>query len=33
VLDADPLTTRGDALRGMPVAATLLAGRWTYRTV
>lgn len=33
VVDADPLTTRGDALRGMPVAATLLAGRWTHRTL
>lgn len=31
VLDADPLTVRGDALRTMPVAATLLAGRWTHR--
>lgn len=31
VLDADPLTTRGDALRTMPVAGTLLAGRWTHR--
>lgn len=33
VLDADPLTTRGDALRALPVAATLLAGRWTHRTL
>ena len=28
VLDADPLTA---PLRGMPVAATLAAGRWTHR--
>jgi len=33
VLDADPLTLRGDALRTMPVAATLLAGRWTHRVL
>ncbi|KGM12344.1 amidohydrolase [Cellulomonas carbonis T26] len=33
VVDADPLTTRGDALRTMPVAGTLLAGRWTHRTL
>lgn len=33
VLDADPLTTRGAALRSMPVSGTMLAGRWTHRTV
>ncbi|WP_372419897.1 amidohydrolase [Actinotalea solisilvae] len=33
VLDADPLATRGDALRAMPVAGTLLAGRWTHRAL
>lgn len=33
VLDADPLTTRGDALRRIPVAGTLLAGRRTYRSL
>jgi hypothetical protein len=43
VLDADPLEVAaadggvgdgatGDALRKMPVAGTLLAGRWTHRT-
>jgi hypothetical protein len=31
VLDADPLTCPADTLRAMPVAATMLAGRWTYR--
>lgn len=31
VLDADPLTTGAGALREMPVAGTLLAGRWTHR--
>lgn len=30
VLDADPLTT-GASLRDVPVAGTLLAGRWTHR--
>jgi predicted amidohydrolase YtcJ len=33
VVDADPLTTRGEALRSMPVAATVLMGRWTHRTI
>jgi predicted amidohydrolase YtcJ len=35
VLDVDPLAVGdgdGDALREMPVAGTLLAGRWTHRT-
>ena len=31
VTDADPLTADGDTLRAMPVHATMLAGRWTYR--
>lgn len=31
LLDADPLTARGGALRRMPVAGTLVAGRWTHR--
>nr|WP_255491870.1 MULTISPECIES: amidohydrolase [unclassified Actinotalea] len=31
VLEADPLTTTGYGLRAMPVAGTLLAGRWTHR--
>ena len=33
VLDADPLTAELDELRGMPVAATLLGGRFTYDTL
>ncbi|WP_024286035.1 amidohydrolase [Cellulomonas sp. KRMCY2] len=33
VLDADPLTRHGVDLRTMPVAATMLDGRWTHRTV
>jgi predicted amidohydrolase YtcJ len=32
VLDADPLAD-GAPLRGMPVAGTLLAGRWTHRAL
>lgn len=31
VLDADPLGASGAALRELPVAGTLLAGRWTHR--
>ena len=31
LLDADPLTCSSDVLRHMPVAGTLLAGRFTYR--
>lgn len=31
VLDADPLSAPVDALRAMPVAATLLGGRFTHR--
>ncbi|MCW2527344.1 MAG: amidohydrolase, partial [Pseudonocardiales bacterium] len=31
VLDADPYTADPVTLREMPVAATMLAGRWTYR--
>lgn len=31
VLDADPWACDGDALRTMPVAGTLLGGRWTHR--
>ncbi len=30
VVDLDPLTVPVDRLRTMPVAATMLAGRWTY---
>jgi predicted amidohydrolase YtcJ len=30
VLDADPLTAAPDVLRSMPVAATAVAGRWTW---
>jgi predicted amidohydrolase YtcJ len=30
VLDRDPLTATTDELRAMPVAATMLAGQWTY---
>ncbi|WP_159500530.1 amidohydrolase [Microbacterium sp. 18062] len=33
VTDADPHALGRDALRGMPVAATLLAGRFTHRTL
>ncbi|MBX9247141.1 amidohydrolase family protein [Actinotalea ferrariae] len=33
VLDADPLATTDEALRRMPVAGTLLAGRWTHRAL
>lgn len=33
VLDADPLAVRGDDLRRLPVAGTLLGGRWTHRAV
>jgi predicted amidohydrolase YtcJ len=32
VLDADPFTANPTELRGMPVAATMVAGRWTHRT-
>ena len=32
ITDHDPLTTDGETLRTMPVAATLLAGRFTHRT-
>jgi len=32
VLDGDPFTATPDGLRHMPVAATMLAGRWTHRT-
>jgi predicted amidohydrolase YtcJ len=32
VLDADPFTATPTDLRAMPVAATMLAGRWTHRT-
>ncbi len=31
VLDADPFSAQPDALRTMPVAATMLAGAWTHR--
>ena len=33
VLDEDPLVARGDGLRAMGVAGTMLAGRWTHRAV
>jgi predicted amidohydrolase YtcJ len=33
VVEADPLTLDGDALRSLPVAATLLGGRFTHRTL
>jgi len=33
VLDNDPFTASPEALRTMPVAATMLAGHWTHRTV
>lgn len=33
VLDLDPTTADRDELRTMPVAGTLLAGRWTWRNV
>jgi len=33
VTDLDPLTTTGDDLRRMPVAATLLGGRFTHNTL
>ncbi|MDF2989820.1 MAG: hypothetical protein K0S37_334 [Microbacterium sp.] len=33
VVDADPFACDRDALRAMPVAATLLSGRFTYRAV
>jgi predicted amidohydrolase YtcJ len=32
ITDLDPATVRPDRLRTMPVAGTLLAGRWTHRT-
>jgi len=32
VLDGDPFTAEGEALRSMPVAATMLGGDWTHRT-
>ncbi|WP_294179784.1 amidohydrolase [uncultured Schumannella sp.] len=31
VLEADPLSASGDELASMPVAGTMLAGRWTHR--
>lgn len=33
VVDRDPLTTRGEALRHMPVAATLRAPLWTHKAL
>ena len=33
VIESDPLATSADALRSMPVAATLLGGRFTHRTL
>ena len=33
VVDSDPLATSADGLRSMPVAATLLGGRFTHRAV
>jgi predicted amidohydrolase YtcJ len=33
VLDRDPVSATPDALRTMPVAATLLAGRFTHNTL
>jgi len=33
VIEVDPLTTSADALRTMPVAATLLGGRFTHRNL
>jgi predicted amidohydrolase YtcJ len=33
VVDADPLTASVDELRAMPVAATILDGRFTHRTL
>jgi predicted amidohydrolase YtcJ len=33
VLDGDPFSATPDGLRTMSVAATMLAGRWTHRTV
>ncbi len=32
VVDLSPLTSDPDALRTMPVTATMLGGRWTYQT-
>ena len=31
ITEADPLTASGNALRGMPVWATMVAGEWTHR--
>ncbi len=31
VTELDPVTASGDQLRAMPVYATMVAGRWTYR--
>jgi hypothetical protein len=33
VVDHDPFSCEPDALRTMPVAATMLGGRWTYRAL
>ena len=33
VIDRDPYACERDELREMPVAATLLAGRFTHRTL
>jgi predicted amidohydrolase YtcJ len=33
VVEHDPLRSRPDELRAMPVAATMLSGRWTYRLI
>ena len=33
VLDADPFATTPEQLRKLPVAATMLGGRWTWRTL
>ena len=32
ILDLDPMTASADELRAMPVAGTLLGGRWTWRS-
>jgi hypothetical protein len=32
VLDADPFTAAPAVIRAMPVAATMVAGRWTHQT-
>ncbi|GAB3035170.1 hypothetical protein GCM10027052_11170 [Parafrigoribacterium mesophilum] len=33
IVDRDPLVESGERLRSMPVAGTLLAGRWTHRSL